>query len=30
MSIDRTPYNAELHHQNQLKHGSWIFKLRST
>jgi hypothetical protein len=27
MWLDRTPYNAELHHLNQVKHGSWIFKL---
>ena len=25
---DRTPYNAELHHRNQLRHGSWIFQLQ--
>jgi hypothetical protein len=25
---DRTPYDAELHHQNQLKHGSWILQLK--
>ena len=30
MWIERTPYNAEFHHQNQLKHGSWIFQLRPT
>jgi transposase len=30
MWIDRTPYNAELHHRNQLQHGSWIFQLRSS
>ena len=29
MWIDRTPYNAELHHRNQLQHGSWIFQLKS-
>jgi hypothetical protein len=23
----RTPYNAELHQRNQLKHGSWIFSM---
>jgi hypothetical protein len=28
MRIERTPYNAELHHRNQLQHGSWIFKLQ--
>jgi transposase len=27
MWIERAPYNAELHHRNQLQHGSWIFKL---
>jgi transposase len=26
----RTPYNAELHHRNQLQHGSWIFQLKIT
>jgi hypothetical protein len=30
MWIDRTPYNAELHHRNQLQHGSWIFRLQSS
>ena len=30
MWIDRTAYNAELHHRNQLKHGSWIFQFRPT
>jgi transposase len=29
MWIDRTPYNAELHHRNQLQHGSWIFQLKA-
>ena len=28
MWIDRTPYNAELHHRNQVQHGSWIFQLQ--
>ena len=28
MWIERAPYNAELHHRNQLQHGSWIFKLK--
>jgi transposase len=28
MWIDGTPYNAELHHRNQLQHGSWIFQLQ--
>ena len=27
MWLDRTLYNPELHHLNQVKHGSWIFKL---
>jgi transposase len=26
MWIDRIPYNAEIHHKNQLQHGSWIFR----
>jgi hypothetical protein len=30
MWIDRTPYNAELHHRNQLQHGSWIFQLQQS
>jgi hypothetical protein len=30
MWIDRTPYNAELHHRNQVQHGSWIFQLQKT
>ena len=30
MLIDRTPYNAELHHRNQLQHGSWIFQLQKS
>jgi hypothetical protein len=30
MWIDRTPYNAELHHRNQLQHGSWIFQLNQS
>jgi transposase len=29
MWMDRTPYNAELHHRNQLQHGSWIFQLKA-
>jgi transposase len=28
MWIDRTLYNAELHHRNQLRHGSWIFQFK--
>jgi hypothetical protein len=27
MWMDRTPYDPELHHHNQLQHGSWIFQL---
>src|SRR5712672_3398271 len=30
MWIDRTPYDAELHHRNQLQHGSWIFQLQKS
>jgi transposase/transposase IS116/IS110/IS902 family protein len=30
MWMERTPYNAELHHRNQLQHGSWIFQLKNT
>jgi hypothetical protein len=30
MWIERTPYNAELHHRNQLQHGSWIFQLQQS
>jgi transposase len=26
--IDRTPYDSELHHRNQLQHGSWILRLK--
>jgi len=29
MWIDRKPYDAELHHRNQLNHGSWIFQLKA-
>jgi hypothetical protein len=29
MWMDRTPYNAELHHLNQVKHGSWVFQLQT-
>ena len=28
MWMDRTPYDPELHHRNQLQHGSWIFQLK--
>jgi transposase len=30
MWIDRTLYNAELHHRNQVQHGSWIFRLQKS
>jgi transposase len=30
MWLERTPYDPELHHRNQLKHGSWIFQLKTT
>jgi hypothetical protein len=29
MWMDRTPYDAEIHHRNQLQHGSWIFQLKA-
>jgi hypothetical protein len=29
MWMDRTPYDAELHHRNQLQHGSWVFQLKA-
>src|SRR5271165_3108933 len=29
MWMDRTPYNAELHHLNQVKHGSWVFQFKT-
>jgi len=29
MWMDRTPYNPELHHLNQIKHGSWVFELKT-
>lgn len=28
MWLDRQPYNPQLHHKNQLAHGSWIFELQ--
>jgi hypothetical protein len=28
MWMDRTLYDPELHHRNQLQHGSWIFQLK--
>ena len=30
MWLDRSPYNAELHHRNQLQHGSWIFQFQKS
>jgi hypothetical protein len=30
MWMDRTPYNPELHHRNQVKHGSWVFRFQET
>ncbi|HYZ72910.1 MAG TPA: IS110 family transposase [Chthoniobacterales bacterium] len=27
---DHTPYDPELHHRNQLKHGSWILQLKES
>jgi transposase len=29
MWLERRPYDAELHHKNQLKHGSWILQLKA-
>jgi transposase len=29
MWLERTPYDPELHHRNQLKHGSWVFELKT-
>jgi transposase len=29
MWMDRIPYNPELHHLNQLKHGSWVFRFQA-
>ena len=26
---DRTRYDAELHSRNQLKHGSWVLKIKT-
>jgi hypothetical protein len=28
MWLERTPYDPELHHRNQVKHGSWVFELK--
>jgi hypothetical protein len=28
MWMDRTLYDPELHHRNQLQHGSWTFQLK--
>ena len=30
MWMDRMPYNPELHHLNQVKHGSWVFRFQGT
>ena len=30
MWMDRKPYGAMLHNQNQLKHGSWVLQLNAT
>jgi transposase len=30
MWMDRKPYDAMLHNQNQLKHGSWVLQLNAT
>lgn len=30
MWMDRKPYDAELHHHNQIKHGSWVLELKTT
>src|SRR5712671_5990948 len=30
MWMDRTPYNPEFHHRNQVKHGSWVFRFQET
>jgi hypothetical protein len=30
MWMDRKPYDAALHHHNQLKHGSWVLQLNAT
>jgi hypothetical protein len=29
MWMDRKPYDAILHHHNQLKHGSWVLELKT-
>jgi transposase len=30
MWLERTPYDPELHHRNQVKHGSWVFQLKNS
>jgi len=30
MWMDRVPYDAMLHHQNQIKHGSWVLQFNPT
>jgi hypothetical protein len=29
MWMDRKPYDAMLHNQNQLRHGSWVLQLKA-
>jgi transposase len=29
MWVERTPYDPELHYRNQVKHGSWVFELKT-
>jgi hypothetical protein len=28
--LERKTYDAELHHRNQVKHGSWVFRFQET
>jgi hypothetical protein len=30
MWLDRSPYDPELHHRNQLQHGSWLLQFKPT
>jgi hypothetical protein len=30
MWLERTPYDPELHHRNQVKHSSWVFQFKNT
>ena len=30
MWVDHKPYDAMLHNENQLKHGSWVLQLKGT